>query len=94
MKEIQGKMKVCQVGDKSLSGIYLLFIQRNRARAKKNSQQYHREFSTVLSITFIKIQHPLGPEMREFLSMKSKMKVCHVEQSKRSYAANKRTIAF
>ena len=28
-------MKVCQVGDESLSGIYLLFIQCNRARAKK-----------------------------------------------------------
>lgn len=46
-------MKVCHVGDESLSCIYLLFIQRNRAKRKKNFQRYHREKPIVYSIVIV-----------------------------------------
>lgn len=85
-------MKVCHVRDENLSCIYLLFIQRNLSKSKeKNFQQYHREFSIPLSITFIKIQHLLGPEKEGIFTTKTLP--CRAA-FKRSYATSKRTIAF
>lgn len=57
--------------------MYLFIIystQSGKSKKKKNFQQYHREFSIPLSITFIRIQHLLGPEKEGIFTMK----VCHV----------------
>ena len=51
---------------------YLFNAKGKRKKITKygigNFQLYHREFSIVLSITFIRIQYLIGPEKGEFLS--------------------------